>query len=699
MMAVDDIPTVEPMDTQRLAALVRQELDQSSMVHGAENQESSATGLQYYLRELPRNTTVRGGTNLRSTDIPDVVDALLAEILPLFTSSPRLAEYAPLFPGDQEQSRQESEFVNYVFWEECNGAKVIYDALVDGLVQRNAVLQAEPVEELETEYKEFPQMSREELLMMQQAHLTEHPNETLEVVDGLEILQPPTEQEVAGVMAPERFDVRLRRTWKRKYIKIQTHAPEYVYVNEDHDELDLEEARFVAINVTPTRSELIEMGVDESVVSKISEWRYNSQLGEADRVRNETFGTQGAAETSGERVECYRVFYRVDTDGDGVSELHSILYGAHGHILEDKIVECSYLAAFSPWAVPHRFSGQSVPDKLEEITKAKTTFLRATADAAIRNVTNRLVYVGNPETEESLNSNDPFKPIRVRAQGDVQVIGPPSLGDTGIKAMEILDKSRRERIGSSLDLQSSGAQNQMVPGDTAHGVERVITQLEKQSAQIARSFSEFTLKPLFRHIHQILRLYDFGQISYSQGGQIQSQTPAVWPQRRKVHVRLGLSDGEKIQRRAGLGQLFEIQRQLLEMHNGTLVSEQQLHATLVDLTEALAVPDAETRWINPASPQAQQVAQQKQQQAQEQAQQVAQQQQMQMQLQAQVIQLQELQITTKAENERLKIQLDAASKQQGLVQEMARDRDESQRAWTKEEREAGKDLGPEGRYM
>ena len=667
--------TAEPLTEEDLAHYVARELDQAHGLIESDVKSARYKGMRHYYRELPHKPD-KPRSGIRSTDIPDVCDAMLSEILPMFDRPDSLCVLSPMHASDNQQAAEEAKALNYVFFEQCDGATVIHDLLMDGLLQRNATPQVEVLEDMKTETKPFGPTDERTLAVLMQRQLAERPDEMLEVVGE--------DRHDNGTIT-----YTLRKTTVERKLSVTVHPPENVYVCTDHDELELEDARFVALQVTPTRSDLVELGVDyNTAYNKLPSYERQRDYDAVARHRQSDQQVVKAAHKSGQQVECYRCFFRIDTDGDGIAELHDILFSKPNYVLSDEIVNASYLSSFSPWPVPHNWVGTGLVDKLEEIVNAKTTFLRQTADNVIRANNSRLSCVKGKVDPTSVNSTDPLAPVWVTEQGAAQALEFANVGQIGYQMLEYLDKVRREQVGSTLDLQSS--QNMAVPGDTAHGVERTMTTLEKQSAGVAQNLAR-TLKTVFRDMHRLLRESDYGEFSYLSGDQPMVATPALWPERTRVCVKLGLSEGQRVQKLTALESVYQKQAQQMQQAPGTLVTPQNLYETVVEQALIAGLSSPDRFWVNPSSPEAQQAAQQQQMQAMQaaQAQQAA---------QERAMKLQEDLARATAQNEQMKIQLDALTKQRKQRLDEIKAVDESAQGWTGLEIEADKDLGTEGRF-
>ncbi len=676
------------LTVDELAYHVSQELSKAHGSRQSEQMNARTKGLDYYYNRRPKKPA-KPRSGVRSTDIPDVCDALMAEILPMFSGRSDLAYFDPLNVDDKQKAREESDAVNYIFFEECDGKRFIHDMLQDGLLQRNATANVEIVEDFKTEYKELASVSQEALTQYMNNHAANKPDEALEIMGQ-------------DRNPDESLNVSLRRTWVERKMQLTAHAPENTFVCSDQDSLNLDNARFVAFRVTPTRGELVELGVPyKTAYEEIPAYNYSRDMDSIARERAHGQQYARASHPSGEQTECYRCFYQIDTDGDGIEELHEILYAENKKILSDRIIDESNLACFSPWPVAHTWVGTSLVDKLEEIVNAKTVFLRQTVDNLIRVNNARLICVKGKVDPSSVTTADPLAPIWTQSQGDVQALAFPGAGDAGFKMLGYFDQQRRERVGSALDVQSLGAQNNVVQSDSAHGVERMMSALEKQSANIAGHLAEM-LEDVFVKIHRLLRVSDYGPFAYtavaehvSLVDQQQMETrlalPNVWPERSRVRVRIGLSEHARMQLLAALETTYQKQMQLMQHAPGELVTLDNIYAVLIEQAVIAGIDVPQRFWINPASQQAQQARMQKMQQ------QAAMQRAQQMQ-QEQARQFQERYAQAALENERIKNTAKAANDVRAQRLKEIEAVDDSSQEWTQLEIDANKNLSETGRY-
>ena len=129
---------------------------------------------------------------------------------------------------------------------------------------------------------------------------------------------------------------------------------------------ELQDIRFFSEMVPYARSDLIDMGCDRKKVERLN-------AGEGDNattaavVRNaEHTDNWTASSRAADTIRTYWVYLRYDLDGDGIAERYRILY-ADNTVLQYEEFDLVPYALGSPFASPHRLSGESLFDKLKQV--------------------------------------------------------------------------------------------------------------------------------------------------------------------------------------------------------------------------------------------------------------------------------------------------------------------------------------------
>lgn len=83
-----------------------------------------------------------GRSSVVSSDVADIVEWLMAGMMRVFAGSDRLGIYKPRQMEDEEGSKQATDAINFIFFDECDGYSVLYQAMHDSLLHGNGVIKS-----------------------------------------------------------------------------------------------------------------------------------------------------------------------------------------------------------------------------------------------------------------------------------------------------------------------------------------------------------------------------------------------------------------------------------------------------------------------------------------------------------------------------------------------------------------------------
>lgn len=559
--------------------------------------ESQRAAIAYYLAR-PRGDEVPGMPRLQSTDVADMVHAVLAQLLPTFAGD-AVCQIEPDGPADDAQARLETDAVNRIIMEDGRGHIVLQAAIKDALLLKAGIVRVW-VEETTSTITRRRRGATDEVLRLYQAEA----DPALDTVerDGDEIILT--------------IGQRVRR------VRIAPVDPLNWVVSPEHESAALEGCPLVAERWQATRGELVELGYDREQVGRVptTEDADGTMPGEQVRRRAGMTPVQDQ-EWEGETVYCWRVY---ETAPDGAIT-YTLLGGQE--VLDERPVAVIPYAAGTALPEPHQFWGLSLFDRLKSIQDGKTLALRQwVANLAAGNLP-KTVINDNVEVED-LTAGRAVGVVRVQGVGPVaESIMPLPVMDLSGNAAAFLgymDAARADRGGAALQMATGEAQ--LMAGQVGSmGVDRIFSVQEQMAALFARNLAETLLRSLFLLVHRTLA-DEYGEPMQLQlAGQWVTVDPTTWRPRSRVNIRQGLSPGERSRMVAGLTATVQAQLQLLTAGmSGVLVDVPALHRALLDLGRAQGLDGAPMYWIDPASPQSQQAQQAQAQQAQ-QAQQLQQQ--------------------------------------------------------------------------
>jgi hypothetical protein len=594
------------MSDKDLLRAIRIEVDRASQMQDERRENREEATEYFYGRSppAPAGDDAEGMSGVVSTDVADAVEAVLAEILPAFSGQSPV-EFVPLGPDDESQADQETRAVTHVAM--AHGAYMALNmAVKDALLRRAGVLKVSWETRADVAYERLDSVA---LDMLPQA-LQEQAGQAVEIVDG--DLNP--DLTASGT---------IRRYTKRSVPRIDAVPLDEFLIDGNVSLPSADEARFLAHRRPVSRSDLIRLGFDPELVASLA--KYSSSMDESTtaRARSQSDTDFETGHTSTEFILACECYYQIDSDGDGIAELRRIVTagGTDGvdELLLDEPWDEQPFCVGVPYLGLYSWDGISLYDKLKAVQDTKTDLLRGLIDATKRNLRQRIGAVERLVNMDDLLTSAMGGVVRIKDPTaivpipDVQV--PPQLLNT----LTYMDDIRRDKGGGAID---TAAQAQAIAGDTAHGLERMMSAAEQVNAMVAKNLAETMVKPMYRKLHKLMRTYFEGQVQMRAAGQWQSANPAQWSPRDELVISMGMSVGERTRRTAALQMILAAQGGALQAgQDGVLVGLPQIYATQIDLARMTGLPAPEQYWINPAAPEAQKAAQGKAQQAQQQAQQ------------------------------------------------------------------------------
>ena len=604
----------ERINDDVLVSNLLQEISQSTGWDGDELSALRTDAFGYYYGERPL-VEGTGVSKVVSTDVADMIEAVVAQMMPALASD-SVVEFTAENEAGVDQAQQESDIVNFVIMDQNRGFVMIQEAIRDALLLRNGWIRVWLDDSEGVTVQRFPGVPADALAAIEQ--MANASDKDADVVSE------------ASREDPTLFDVEVRITTIQQRLRVVSVDPTTMYWEAEWNEQFLEGIRFLAERRFEPRTDLIQQGFSAEKVNRAPAGE-NVTADNTDtnqRYRRPGGGASGGIspgsvnipDASMQELEVFECFYRYDSDGDGVAELHRVILAGGKEILANDIVDFIPFATGTPFLQPHQLNGLGVYDKLKNVQDIKTKALRNWLDNQAAVNKSRIAV-----DEKAVNLGDATDSRTggvVRTKGSPhQSIMPFPMVDIGQSTLALLtyaDKMRSEGSGASLDLQAAALQ---VAGDTAHGVERQMGSREQLAAMMARTLAETMLRSAWLLTHTALRSWIKGPIEVQSGGRFVTSNPAQWPERDRVTLKTGLSVGERAQRKQALAEVLQQQVQMMTNGlNGQLTDLPSVYNALVDWTRAAMLDNGERYYVDPTSDEAKAAGQQQQQQSQQQQQ-------------------------------------------------------------------------------
>ncbi len=594
-----------------LGQFCRQELAQAAGADDNELANHISRALQYYYNR-PRGDEKAGESQVQSSDLSDMVNAVLAQLTPM-VSQDALVKFDADGSADEQQAAGESAYINDLVMNKNRGYIALQECLKDASLCRNSFACVYYDEEVESEQRTFSNVDEQRANMI----LAQ-----LEQQQDMELQSEEYDPETMSLKVVVAITTRAHK-WRSV-------DPGNVRYARGWESMDLEKIRFFAELDFPTRSELVEGGVPREVVAKLNptnidtrEVRYARDQGSVPNQGSGENDAQNEPQTEDqERIERNFCYLNIDMDGDGIAERWLI------ELVEEDTVIHKERVAWIPYVVgslfisSHRLQGEDLFDHLKQVQDVKTAVKRRWLDSLYNGAWSRIAADKNTVQGDI---DDARQGATVWTDGNpgmaIQVIPYNDIGEDCLRFLAYEDQHREERGGAALDMQSAQAQ---LVGETAQGIEKQYSVREMLTAMMAKNMAETLVRSVYLMMHRTVRAYAYGPVMLEVADQMVQSDPATWRIRTDLNVTPGLTPSQRTAVTSALMMQAQAQMALMQQGlNGQLASVQTLYRTFVDFLHNKGVPNPETYWIDPSSPQAQQAAQQaaQQQQAQAQAQQ------------------------------------------------------------------------------
>jgi len=461
----------------------------------------------------------QGVSSIVDTSTTETVEAYTAILSDLFLNNGKLARFTPYdnSPGSFKSARDASMITNYAIFKQNNGWELIQTWIKSALLWKNGIIRWDYVEGYDYEFEEYEKISQGQLDIL----LAE---EGVEIIGNLNYenelgeLNMETGQQDAELVY---VDVRIRRKNDNSRVKIENIPPESFRISRDAKSID--DASFVGIQTTLTRSEIRKMWPD--VADNIGEdewdelgddttWDGNGSYAEDIAARKLVTGQsylQGrmaddiTALEANREVTITECWINVDRDGDGVAELkHFIIAG--DTVLYEQDIDMIPVACLSPIDIPYEFYGLSIADFTRSSTLASTAILRGFVENTY--LTNYSPKLADPNVVDfsALQNMRPKQiiPTNGNPNGAVASMPPEAISSGTVPLLSHLQIIKEQATGMSKAAQGLN-DSLYVSGNSESKVVAVQSASQKRIQHIARRFAETGMKRLCTGVYKTMR--------------------------------------------------------------------------------------------------------------------------------------------------------------------------------------------------
>jgi len=568
-----------------------------------------------YYRGEPFGDEEEGRSSVVSMDVRDTVQSVLPSLMKVFTSSEKVVEFVPNGAEDVAMAEQATDYINHVFMQENQGFKILYEAFKDALIRKAGVIKFYWDDSTEVMTENYTDLTEAALnLLLQEDDVTASAVSEKPFGDPV-MVSPEARDPMTGELLQEAvmqqpmvYDVELKRRSNKGKIKCEALPPEEFLI--DRRAKSIHDATMVAHRKMATVSELVAMGYDFDTVMEHAGEDFQFDTNSEYYTRNPvaTLKNYVAKDDANKRVLYIEAYVRADYDGDGIAELRRVCCIGDSHkVMRHEPWDHIPFAAFCPDPEPHTFFGLSLADITMDIQRIKSAILRNQLDSLAQAIHPRMAVVeGQANLEDVLNS-EVGGIIRMRAPNMVQSFSQPFVGQQAFPMMQYMDDVKQSRTG--INRAASGLDADALQSTTKTAVAATVTAARQHIELIARIFAETGMSDLFKGLLKLSILHQDQPKMVRLRGQFTQVDPRAWQAGFDVTVNVALGGADDEQKMMLLQSVAERQENIISQFGleNPLVTLSQYRNTVGKMLETAGMKDVDNYFMEPSSPQAQQI--------------------------------------------------------------------------------------------
>lgn len=578
-----------------LKALVEAEMKQAVGYLGSQVVTDRTRAMDYYLGE-PFGDEVDGQSKVISRDVLDTIEEILPSLLEIFTAGDETVKFGPTGAEDEQSAEQATDYCNHVFNQDNPGFLVLYTLFKDALLQKNGIAKIWWEDDESEEAKPFAGLQGDAFAMAAMAmreqgfELKDH-EEDGGLHSGAWVRTKTVGKVCIENVPPEEFFIARRAKSINGGMRSYRGAP------------------FVAHRDRVPASQLIEDGYDAAIVDELPAEDVDMNQ-ETERRHRDADGVSDDFDSNINhemrlivRTEAYLF---VDWDGDGKAEPRKVMI-AGDKVLSNEPWEGPWpFASVTPIIMPHRWTGISIAELVEDIQRIKSTLWRQ--------ILNNLYLTNFPRTVVNPNVVNIEDLLTYRVGGVVRSEGDPSTSVfpltvpfTAAAAQPVLeycDQVAERRTGVSR--MQPGPDANALQNQSATAANILASQTQQRIRLIARIFAETGVKDIFAIILWLLRRYpDQAKRVIRLRREWVEMDPGSWTGDYDLTVAVGLGTGSRDQLLGHLMSMAGIQEKIIQMQGGPvgpLVYPDNIHNTAVEIAKNMGFKDPDQFVTDPNAP-------------------------------------------------------------------------------------------------
>lgn len=579
------------MNEPKLKALLDAEIEASIGYVQSETTDQRQEALDFYLRQ-PYGNEVEGRSQIVTGEVAEVVDAALPQLLRIFTAGDDVVNFEPVAPGDEPLAKQATDYCNWIFYRDNPGFQILHNWFKDALISKVGIVKACYDYVTDTTVETYQNLTGEELALLLA-------DESIEVVSQDATMVEQTDP-MGNVIQMESYDVAVRKKRVTGRVQIENVPPEEFLISKRAR--TIEDSPFVAHRKLVSRSDLVAMGYDATVVANLA--TYDSLSFTPERTARFSQGEQPheaqSYDSVMQEVEVLECYVRADVNDDGIAELLRVVY-ASNEVLDAQEYDHVPFHALCPIPIPHKFYGQSLAERAMDIQLQKSTITRQMLDNLYLTNNARVGAVEGQVNLDDLLSSTPGGVVRMKNPNAVVPLTVAPVAQQAFPMLEYLDTVQTKRTGVS---EAMGLDPNILQNVTATAIASFQNASGAKLELIARIFAETGVKSLFKGILQLVCKYQDKPRIIRLRDQYVPMDARMWSNQYDVQISVGLGTGSRQEQLAMLSMILDKQERILAQQGpaNPLVSMGQYRETLGRLIEAAGFKDS-AAFFKPITPQ------------------------------------------------------------------------------------------------
>lgn len=583
------------MEESELKSIVNAQIRSAMGYMGGDLSNERAQAMDYYLGE-PFGNEMEGRSAVVSREVLEVIEWILPSLIRIFTSGDKAVEFEPQMPEDEACAKQETEYVNYVFYRRNEGFLILYTWFKDALLSKNGIVKTFCDKKEEVTKESYQSITDDEFAILvsdEELEPIAHTKrtESMEVAPGA-LIQYPV------------HDVQFKRT-RISHDKIVANVPpEEFLISSKANSPNPKKAPFVCHRTRKTVSELVEMGYDSKILETIPsedkgplEQEFLARRNITDERNLESLSQE---DKSMREVWIYECYLKVDYDDDGIAELRKVTL-AGNEVLDNEEFDSIPFSSLTPVILTHKFFGLSIADLVKDLQLIKSTIWRQILDNLYLNNNSMMAADVNTVNLDDLLARRPGGNIRTMGppmNSLMPVITPP-IPPESYTMIEYIDQVKETRTGVGKQFQGLNAD--ILKDANIPAVQGLLSAAEQRVEMIARIFAETGVKQLFLDLHELCRKYpNKPEVVKLTGGWVQVD-PRDWKQRTNMTVSVGLGSASKNQQLLAINSIIQDQAQVVQAGGmGMLVSPDNIYKALKRKAEINGFKNGDEYFQDPA---------------------------------------------------------------------------------------------------